>query len=162
MTQIRLLFCRDCKSVEELPWYSGPPEGDVLLDHLVSKHRFPNGEEHIGTLGDIDSAIWADEARRQDVIKQVLAAAGWPGGGGGLGNEFYATKDTFRDDALACYNAHRRPKDGCIDWKDDRKRVGNPTSAGWKMGAKVYLCDFCPVATYVRTEIRHRKGMYKE
>jgi len=36
--QIRLLVCRDCKSIEELPDYEGRPSDDLLLNISVEKH----------------------------------------------------------------------------------------------------------------------------
>ena len=73
----------------------------------------------------------------------------------GFHPEFYATKDTYLEDAMRCYNLHRRPTT-CIDWHDDGRRV---TPASWK-GREVYLCDFCPVASAVTTAQRMALKMY--
>ncbi|WP_159402754.1 hypothetical protein [Streptomyces sp. RTd22] len=40
---IRLLLCKDCGSMEELPDYEGDPRQDFLLDTLVKRHRNPDG-----------------------------------------------------------------------------------------------------------------------
>jgi hypothetical protein len=75
----------------------------------------------------------------------------------GFHPEWYATKDTYREDAMGCYNLHRRPKGAdCIDFRVDRKRL---TPSDWH-GAHVYLCDFCPVMSSVTFAIRKAGGMY--
>lgn len=154
--KIRLLVCHDCRSIEELPDFKGNPRDDHLLEHLSSKHRFPNGEEHVGALCDVEKDQWENDAVRQEIVAHI----GKPSDHTGLEPEYYATKNTFQADALACYSQHNRPKQGCIDWKDDRKRLGNPSQD--PRAPKVYLCDFCPVKTYVVTEQRHRAGLYKD
>jgi len=77
----------------------------------------------------------------------------------GFHPEWYATKDTYAEDAGRCYNVHRRPKGtDCIDWRSDRKRL---TPENWA-GRHVYLCDFCPVASSVTTAMRWAKGYYRK
>jgi hypothetical protein len=93
------------------------------------------------------------EGHKDDILKGLKER--WTG----FHPEFYATKDTYREDALRCYKAHRRPKGtDCVDWRADTKRL---TPEGWR-GREVYLCDFCPVFSTVMTEIRHRRGAYKK
>jgi len=181
----RLLVCRECQTIEELPLYDGPPElehQDPVLDNVVRRHVQRHGdlradgaallvasedpclcEEkgqviHLGTGGRSHGrtsvlgrhTFW--EGHKDDVLKGLKER--WTG----FHPEFYATKDTYAEDALRCYKAHRRPKGtDCIDWHSDTKRL---TPAEWK-GREVYLCDFCPVASTVMTEIRHRRGAYK-
>jgi hypothetical protein len=80
--------------------------------------------------------------------------------------------DTFKEDALKCWNQHRQPKEGspCIDYMSENKRIGRPTQTGrdvikenYKLGqTDPHICQFCPYHQVVITEIRHRKGMYKE
>lgn len=152
---MRILLCLDCKSMEEVPDFDGPPEFDILLESLVERHR-SNGEQHLGNLIHIEQEQWDKKSVRDEILKQVK-----DGLGPGLGDEFYDTKSTYQEDAMKCFNEHGRPKGRCIDWMDDRKRLGNPTKAGWQRGPKVYLCQFCPVATHVVTEIRHKRGDYK-
>lgn len=139
-----------------MPDYAGPVEGDVVLDDLVNRHpRFPNGEPHKALLMRVEEKYWNDVSAR----KQILAELGLTHG---LGDEWYADKCTYEEEALRCFNNHSRPKQGCIDWQDDNKRIGNPTKIGWKAGPKVYLCNFCPVRSWVDTQKRHAKGLYKE
>lgn len=159
--KIRLLVCHDCQSIEELPDYHGPPEYDVLLDQAVEAHRFPNGEEHIGVLTDVETRHWNNNSTRAEILKQI-GRGKKPGEAEGAGSEFYATSNTYQADALKCYGKHGRPEGGCIDWQIDKKRIGNPTKAGWQIGPKIYLCDFCPVATWVKTQQRSQAGAYDE
>lgn len=151
----RLLICRDCRTIEELPDYEGPVEHDVLLDHAVEAHTFPNGERHFGNLATVGDAQWRDDSTRQQIIDQIRSKTT------GLEGEYYAAKNTFEADAMKCYNQHRRPDEGCIDWKIEKKRLGNPTKIGWQAGPKVYLCDFCPVKSWVKTQERWQSGAYK-
>jgi len=167
--EIRLLLCNVCKTIEELPPYDGDPELDVLLAVLVEKHRFPSGDPHVGRLFRFNKYLWDRPDVREEVIRQIHG-----GGSEGL-DEFdagyYDTKDTFREDAMQCYNAHLRPKGGCHDWRSDKKRLLPNTKAERKdaglpnpldaPGPKVYLCDFCPVRSYYMTKSREEKGMYK-
>ena len=81
----------------------------------------------------------------------------------------YESTNTYAEDAMKCYNAHNRPAAGCIDWWDDSKRIGRPTGVGkeilkdnHKLGQNdPHLCQWCPVATHVRTEVNFKKGLYK-
>jgi hypothetical protein len=152
----RLLICRDCRSIEELPDYDGPVEYDVLLENLVEAHVYPNGEKHFGNMATAPDAEWADPYMREQIVKQIASKTT------GMESEFYATKNTYAEDALKCYSRHHRPDQGCIDWQDSTKRIGNPSKMGWQVGPKVYLCDFCPVASWVATEQHHEQGLYKE
>jgi len=155
VSKVRLLICRDCRTIEELPDFTGPVEHDVLLDHAVEPHKFPNGEPHFGNLADVDEVAWRDDSQRQQIIDQIRSKTT------GLAGEFYATVNTFEADAMKCYSRHNRPDQGCIDWKIEKKRLGNPTKLGWQAGPKVYLCDFCPVKSWVKTQERHQAGAYK-
>jgi|SRR5687767_2396626 len=153
--KLRLLICHDCQSIEELPDFKGRPDDDVLLAHLVQGHRFPNGEEHIGVLCDVEKSHWENAGTRAEIVARIGKK-----GATGFEAEFYATKQTFQDDALKCYDKHSRPKQGCIDYRNDEKRLGNPTKDGWRQGPKIFLCDFCPVKTWVMTEQRNKMGAY--
>lgn len=157
--QMRLLVCRDCRTIEPLPDFDGPAEYDVLLEQLSSAHRYPNGEAHFGNLVRVAEEEWNEPASRQKLISAIQAKTT------GIEGEFYATKLTFEDDAMKCFNAHHRPTEGCIDWRDSKKRLGNPTPAvrkNWRHNPlAVYLCNFCPVASWVATQERLERGEYK-
>jgi hypothetical protein len=65
---------------------------------------------------------------------------------------------------MRCYNQHGRPvvlEPGCPDYKDGKKRIGNPSKMGWQAGPKVYLCDFCPYKSTVETAVNFKRGLYK-
>ena len=181
---MRLLICKNCRTIEQLPDYEGPlelalvpspdgnlierqvpPEGaDIHLDYIAEPHR---RQEHEGNLVHVSDDQWANKKVREDIIHQIREAMS--GGTTGLDPEAYALKDTFQEDAMKCFNAHRRPQDGCIDWHDRSKKIGN-TLLDWserkllkKAGIKPkqqYLCDWCPVASHVQTKKFEKKGLY--
>lgn len=162
--QIRLLVCRTCKSIEELPDWEGSPESDTLLNISVQKHQQPT--EHIGILLKFPLRYWVVPKVKEEIIKQIR------GGSTGLdviSNNFYQTKMTFHDDAMTCWGAHLRPKGQCPDYKSDKKLLKPDTAAERKAaglerpgeaGPKVYLCDFCPVKSYNMAKFNESKGLY--
>lgn len=148
--QLRLIRCTDCRSIDELPDFQGDPVRDVLLEDLLTKrHIYASGTTHEVALIKVPERLWRDNRIRPRIVEQLSQ-----GGSKGLeemegGEDYYGTRDTYREDALKCYDRHQRPKEGCIDWHNHDKRIGNPTSEGWKTGPRVYACDFCPVASWV-------------
>lgn len=140
--------------MEELPFFRGNPEDDVLLDDLTSRHVFPNNERHFGHLFDVEEFRWRNPEVRRQILEQI-------GGRTGFDPQYYEDKNTYVEDAVKCFDAHRRTIP-CIDWHSDKKRIGNPTKLGWESGPKVYLCDFCPVRSTVDTSKRAKRGLYKE
>lgn len=103
--------------------------------------------------------------KRKDILRQIWARfgdehLGYP-------EEFYASKDTFREDAGICYQRHNRPgyekgPYACVDYQDPSKRL---TDRHWKSRNPsrdhVYLCDFCPYKSVVVTRMRAERGDYK-
>jgi hypothetical protein len=171
---MRLLHCDICKSVDEIPDYSGSDEVDPLLEKVVMEHNRRDPMGHAGkhltalpmrlaTVDDMDYAY-----SREDVMKKLLV------GSKDVGFEPWVGEahNTFSEDALKCWNQHRCPKEGspCIDYMSDSKRIGRPTQEGRdfrkanpEIGAQdPHLCQWCPYHTVVLTEIRSRKGMYKD
>lgn len=162
---IRLLVCRNCKSIEELPDFDGDPRDDVLLNISVEKHQQPDA--HVGLLFKFPVKYWAVPKVQEEIIKQIR------GGSEGLDvfqKNFYATKMTFAEDAMTCYSEHLRPKGQCADYKSDKKLLKPQTSAERKDaglskyeqtgGPKVYLCDFCPVKSFNMKKFNEEKGLY--
>lgn len=150
----RLLVCYTCATIEKLPPYEGREDEhgvyldyDPVLEHLLKDHQRP--EQHRGRLFLVDEAAWENMDSRREINSQLF----------GLEAERVAWKDTLAEDAGKCFNAHKRPKAGCIDWHDDSKRLGSPS--GKRASHAVHLCDFCPVRSYVETEIRWKRGDYK-
>ena len=167
--QIRLLYCKDCGSIEELPDFDGPPQYDHLLEISLEKHRTPSGMEHVGSLFKVDIRVWAQYEARRQIIEQIKGGASK--GLGEIDEAFYDTKSTFHEDAMRCYQQHLRPKGQCPDWrsdsrvllpntKADRKELGL-TDVSQVGGPKNYLCYFCPVAVYNATRARQQQGEYK-
>jgi hypothetical protein len=162
---IRLLVCRDCKTIEELPDFDGDPRDDVLLNISVQKHQRPI--EHIGLLFKFPVKYWVVPKVQEEIIKQIR------GGSEGLDafqKNFYATKMTFAEDAMTCYADHNRPKGQCADYKSDKKILKPDTASERKdagldkpgtTGPKVYLCDFCPVKSFNMAKFNEEKGLYK-
>lgn len=165
--QIRLLVCTTCAKIEELPDFEGDPSRDVLLQVSVEKHRFPDGTEHVGNLMKVPLKFWANPKVKDEILRQIRHGAG---GMNDLQEGFYDTKSTFQEDALKCYSQHLRPKGSCPDYKSEAKRLkpaiskserreaGLPSESA---GPKVYLCDFCPVKSFMMTKSRQQRGMYR-
>jgi hypothetical protein len=108
----------------------------------LEPHRFPDGQKHVGNLfvGVPDKAL-ENMAAREQIEREIWGAKA----------EMASFKDTFLEDAQKCYSGHGRPKMGCIDYKDDKKRLGNPVKN--QHVGKVYLCDFCVVHSFVTSQI---------
>lgn len=149
---IRLLICRDCKTIEPLPDYIGSPDHDTMLDYLIRPHR-TDGLEHIGTLARVVASDWNDVNIQREISKKLVADFG---GETGLGSDFYNTRDTFREDAMSCWGQHLRTSD-CGDYKSDAKRLTPNTAQARKEAGMPayhtkddrYLCEFCPVHSMV-------------
>ena len=167
--KIRLLYCYNCKSIEELPDFEGNSDDDIFLELAVEKHNSA-GIPHTGFLSRIGVKLWAQEKFRKEIIKNIRSRVG--GGLADIDPDYYTTKATFYEDAMKCYSDHLRPKGGCPDWRDSKKRLIPKTHAERKeaglpmpaqsAGTDVFLCDFCPVKTHVVTQQRKKTGMYDE
>jgi hypothetical protein len=167
--QIRLFYCWDCKTIDELPDFQGRPEDDTLLSILVERHQSA-GVAHGCTPFRIGVKLWAVENIRNSIIKQIRSQTN--GGLDELDPTYYATRSMFYEDAMKCFAKHLRPEDGCPDWQSDSKRLVPNTAAERKEAGlaspaksnatKVYLCDFCPVKSNVLTKQRAAAGMYKD
>jgi hypothetical protein len=159
---IRLLACKDCKTIEELPDYEGDPHEDHLLHHLTSKHR-TDEHPHIGQLFDVEKDKWQDQQVQQQVMRQISDR--FTGGETGLGSEYYDIKDTYTADALHCWGQHRRDPN-CSDYKSDSKRLTPDTASERKQAGLPpyrsnkdrYLCEFCPVHSLVMAAAHDRAG----
>jgi hypothetical protein len=159
---IRLLVCRTCKSIEELPDWEGGPETDVLLEITVQKH----GDSHIGNLLKFPVRYWVVPKVREAILSQIKEGSA---GLDVISNNFYATKSQFGEDAMTCWGLHNRPMGQCDDYKSEKKRLMPDTrkerlDAGLDdikgSGPKVYLCDFCPVKSYNMKMANKEKGLY--
>jgi len=164
-SQIRLLACTVCKTIEELPDFQGlRAEEDHLLNRLVEKHGPPENR-HFGQLFTVNQEHWQTEHIKVQIAQQI--AQKMNGGETGLGSEYYDVKNTFTEDAMACFKAHQRNPD-CNDYKSDSKRLTPGTAADRKAAGLPeyhtahdrYLCDFCPVQSLVDQKARWKAGLY--
>lgn len=166
--KIRLLYCYQCKTIEELPDFEGSPEDDHLLEVLIEKHESA-GIKHTGFLSKIGVKLWSQEKFRKQIIENLRNRVG--GGLADIDPDYYTTKATFFDDAMKCFNLHLRPTEGCYDWRSsskklvpktaaERKEVGLPMP-GKENSTNVFLCDFCPAKTYVVQKMRDKAGQYE-
>jgi len=169
---VRLVSCSLCKSVEAIPdAVANPGSSDTALETVIMTHteRDPLGHGSVDrkyapfTVAAVPDSAWEkDQAEVLRLLKDKNTAAGFE-------PWVYESVHTYADDALKCYAEHHRPAQGCIDWWSDSKRIGRPTDLGkqlvrdrYKLGERdPHLCQWCPVATYVRTEINFKKGLYK-
>lgn len=168
---LRLLFCFECNTVEELPPHDGPPETDLLLEMTVEKHEYPSGLRHMGKLFILPVKTWAKTESRKAIIEQLKGK-----GAQGLDAldpdaNFYETKMQFAEDAMQCWKYHLQPSDpGCNDYESEEKRLlpkthkerielglPDPANSG---APKVYLCHFCPYHAVATTKKRALRGMY--
>lgn len=160
--QIRLLRCTTCRTLEELPDYQGDPRDDTVLDHLVHEHnrKHPNVDNKDAYLLRVSETLWRNPKTGRKIHEQIWSDLKEQGVLGGFVPSYYDSKNTFVEDANQCFVQHRRSIP-CIDWHADRKRIGNPTKEGWREGrVKVFLCDFCPVASSVMQAKRSAAGQY--
>lgn len=166
--KIRLLICHDCGSIEELPWFEGPPEHDDTLNYRDAAHRFPSGTWHSRVLADVPKDQWEKPTYRDEIVRQIAIAAGAPGSGAGMGQSWYDVKANFEQDAIACWKAHKRTTD-CGDYRAESKRLLPDTAAdrraeGLPSRARylpnTWLCSFCPVQSLVTTKYREKRGDY--
>lgn len=167
--QIRLLFCLNCNSIDELPDYDGPAEHDSLLEFLITdRHTFPSGDRHVaafGGLAKVAKSEWENPTYRKAIIEKANETIR-QGGSEGLGSAFYDARNTFQEDAHSCWKYHGRTKN-CGDYKSDAKRLIPDTREERKeLGlAKTpavsrYLCEFCPFHSIAMQRARARAGEY--
>ncbi|NBT46479.1 MAG: hypothetical protein EBT07_01495 [Actinobacteria bacterium] len=163
----RLLHCLVCDTLEELPPYDGEPELDHLLAIACERHVFPSGDPHKGKLYVLPLRAWAKVESKKEIINQIKG--GGSKGIAELDDTFYDSRSAFMEDAMKCYKAHNKPKDGCGDWQHSDKLLIPNTIKERKAegmdsyqnspGPKTYLCNFCPVAIGVAQRKRQLLGM---
>ena len=161
---VRLMVCRTCKTIDELPPHDGPPETDVLLQMTVDRH----GSEHVGLLINVGALYWASPTMRKAIIEQIQQGSS---GLDAFGVQYYETRMQFAEDAMSCWAQHLRPKGQCTDFRAESKRLLPQTAQERKdaglesptqsSATRIYLCDFCPVRVYNEKKSREQKGLYK-
>lgn len=169
---IRLLVCFECKTMEELVDY--PPDADPKYDVVLHEVDYKHGGQlddaevrsHRRELLRMEKRFWSAPAFKRDVTKRIWANET------GFTPEYYHAKNTLLEDAGKCFRDHHQP-DLCPDWHSDNKRIGNPAARERQQLArelkdenlahtrvKVFLCDFCVVASKVMQKRREDAGMY--
>ena len=172
---MRLLCCAACKTAEVVDDYTGSLEVDPLVERLVMQHTERDPMAHGGSqlrTSPFRLAKGISENRWQipEEREKILAAVNQENKRVGFDLWVAEALDTYGEDALRCYRDHHRPKEGCIDWRDDSKRIGRPTNLGrkavkdnYRLGeTDPFLCDWCPVRSWVDTQVRFKAGLYKD
>lgn len=170
--QLRLLQCWDCKTVQELPDYprEAPSRDDVTLHYLDRAHGGQTETPHHRILHRVEKRVWGDKKAARQIMAQMWETEK------GFKPEVYMVKDTLKEDAVKCHQAHRRQVP-CIDWKVDSKRLTAPTQGARERLARElprsfggdrdaiakgaptqHLCDWCPVAVAVEYAKRRARG----
>ena len=167
---MRLLVCRKCKSIDEVPEYEGPEGGensaeyDHTLRFFIDQHLEKGCKKDNWIMYNLPTKYWVIPKVKESIEKQIGEGAQ---GLDVFGTNFYATKANFTSDAMSCWIAHKQTKD-CGDYKTDakllkpdtdkeRKEAGLEKAGG---GPKVYLCDYCPVKSIVQEKAYKKKGLY--
>lgn len=168
---MRLLVCKKCKTIEEVPSYEGPEGGensaeyDNSLRFFIDQHMEKGCKKDNWIMYNLPTKYWIIPKVKESIEKQINEGAQ---GLDVFGTNFYATKATFTSDAMSCWIKHNQTKD-CSDYKTDRMRLKPDTEAERKeagmekesKGPKVYLCDFCPIKSIVQEKAFIKKGLYK-
>lgn len=164
-TFVRLLVCHDCRSVDKVPDYDGPPEYDHYLEYRVQQHR-TNGHPHKGILVKAEDKPDIINATVDEIEEAVRKQQ--PGAGEGLGEKLYDLRQDFGAEALKCWREHSRTRN-CDDYRSDKKRLWLDTKAerkeeGMSLALRdrpnIWLCDHCPVHSLVEQRQRKAKGLY--
>lgn len=167
--KIRLLYCYNCKTIEEIPDFEGNPDDDVVLQVLVDRHESA-GIPHTGFMAKIGVKLYSRPEVKKQIIENLRNRVG--GGLADIDPDYYTTKATFFEDAMKCFNLHNRPSEGCPDWQaknkrlipkgtDDIRKDLGLESAAKSASTKVFLCDFCPAKQYVVDQQRKAAGLYQ-
>jgi hypothetical protein len=172
--EVRLLVCKNCKTIEVLDDYTGPQDQadrvDTALNLTLEHHK--DGVEripHVGQMFRVKKSAWDSPAAQEQVRAQVLARFD-PNAETGLGAEAYAVRDNFTADALACFAKHQR-NPACPDYKSEqmllvpdtaaeRKEAGVPKFDKHNPATQRFLCEYCPVHSLVMQARRKKAGLY--
>lgn len=170
--ETRLLVCGQCKTIEPLDDFDGPPNRDAVLNALVDRHK--DGVErrpHFpAQLARVKTSEWRKPNVQAEIISKIEESFG-RNATTGLPSGAYKMVDTFRQDAMECWSQHLRTPD-CSDYKSDAKRLVPDTKTERKeMGMHPryddghpeltrYLCEYCPVHSLVQQANRKKAGLY--
>lgn len=162
---IGLYVCFQCKEINEIPDYDPKDaDKDTRIGYLVEMHlqRHPSLVERMVTdwskLGFVPESMWKNKEYKKQIVDGILKSNSQTG----FDAEFYATMDTFKEDALKCYTSHGRPDYtaiGCQDYLSvnkelkpntaiERKAAGLPSYDETKV-RRSFLCEHCPYHSQV-------------
>lgn len=174
--EIRLLVCSNCRTIEVLDDYTGPPERaaeyDVVLNLALEKHQ--DGVEripHVGQMFRVKKSAWDSPNAQEQIRRQIIERLD-PNAETGLGAEAYAIRDNFREDAMSCWAQHLRTP-ACPDYKSESKQLVPDTKAERKEAGIMpfqrgnpatqrFLCEYCPVHSLVMQAKRKKVGLYDQ
>lgn len=167
--KIRLLVCKTCASIQPLPDYEGPVDRDETLLSRVAEHQYPGPAPtrgHEMELGRVSEASWTDPDKRAQMLGEIQKNVG-VGKGAGLGDEAYAVRDNFSEDAMRCWRFEHGRTSNCDDYMSDKKKILADSRAERKdLGldpstrASIKLCQFCPYHSVVMQRKRKAAGLY--
>ena len=141
------------------------PAYDPILEDFVTKHNH-GLDDNAFTQGaiqvyNVDQKTW-DAVDIVTKIREELQ---------NTTDSWYEDRDTYREAATECYNAHGNPtiETGCRDYMDDSKIIGKSSYRDddgkvhkVPLELRQYLCWQCPYQqAYINVELRRKKGMYK-
>jgi hypothetical protein len=168
-----LFFCHPCNSIDEIPDYDPDnAHNDPRIDHIYSAHirRHPSFEDRFilewANLAFAPTRHWKDPEYKKQIKAKLLEGMGKTG----FDQSFYDTQNTFKEDALACWQRHNQPafksntQPKCNDYLDDhmeikpntnteRKKAGLGTYDETKV-RKSFVCEYCPYHMSVVSELR--------
>ena len=160
----RIAWMEDGREVEHV--YRNPDGSPVLvaaydpsLEDWITRHGHEdvNQPDHLKfDLWHVDQITWDAENIVRKTQNDLQEAHG----------RMYTERDELKDDAMACFNRHGRPKDSCTDVFSESKVIGgghdsNKVSQFIAPNDRMFLCHLCPfVHGYVIPNVRARKGYY--
>lgn len=167
---MRLAYCYHCKTLSKLADYLGPSADDRLLQDWIDRHmhgipidRHPGGR--IFPMGEPELAIAPNltllSEREQEIDRDLFERAAVETVKAVLAQQQHDVLVEFRDelkeDAVKCFNKHRRPT-ACVDYHASHKKLGG---RGQKDDELAYLCTYCPVESVVTVRKRAQRGDYR-
>lgn len=169
--RIRLLVCNICQTVEELPMQEDRgSEYDPWLAGLLERHGHEtldlSGDRPDAKVFDVERKHWDDHTTRKEIVERIRKEEKHSG----LGDDFYDATNTYREEALKCYQKHNMPtpQTGCIDFRDKSKRISNTlvtqdekseltkdqqaSLRDIHRNTKTYICYWCPYFTALQSQ----------
>lgn len=165
-----LLICKDCGTIEHIPFFDGPPEYNAPRIARLRNHVYDladgTSSTHEIAFTTVNALFWKTSQDFRDWIVKAINESVTTGDVG-LGESNYALRSTFQADAIECWRKHNRTSN-CEDYKsdskrlvprdtrDERKELNMSTKARDLPGT--YLCVFCPYHSVVMQRANKAKG----